>query len=258
MGTDPVPSGAPGALRRLLWPLVAALLVLAVLLALGSWQVARLNWKLDLIERVEQRVDDAPVAAPGPAEWSALTDDGWDYRPVKVTGRFLPGELYYYIALADPKGPLGGPGYLVYAPFAAREGYVVLVNRGFVPDRQRLPETRPGSAAPEGELTIEGLWRRNERGNFATVEADEKSGIWFVRESAKMAESLGVEGTLPVAPYTIDARASLTPPSGLPQAGETLVSFTNNHLQYAVTWFGLAAVLVVIFVVFARGQLRRP
>ncbi|WP_156884779.1 SURF1 family protein [Stappia stellulata] len=242
--------------RRLIWPVLATAAAFAILLTLGSWQVARLNWKLALIERVETRIDAAPVAAPGPDDWPALETDAWDYRPVEVRGRYLDGEVYYYIALSDARGPVGGPGYFVYAPFRTEDGFVVMVNRGFVPDGRRLPDTRADSAPPDGEVTLTGLWRRDERGNMFTLEAS--NGIWFVRDAREMAAALGVTGSdTPVAPYTIDARARHTPASGLPQAGETIVSFTNNHLQYVVTWYGLAFVLLAVFFAYARGEIRR-
>ncbi|SDT91965.1 SURF1 family protein [Stappia sp. ES.058] len=256
-GTKTSPSGPVRSLaRRLFWPALATAVAFAVLLTLGSWQVARLNWKLALIERVETRVDAAPVPAPGPAAWPDLETDDWDYRPVEVRGRYLDGEVYYYISLADARGETGGPGYFVYAPFRADRGFVVMVNRGFVPDGRRRPGTRPGSAAPGGEVTLSGLWRRDERGNMFTLEADK--GIWFVREARKMAAALGVsDPDTRIAPYSIDAGAEQTPASGLPQAGETIVSFTNNHLQYAVTWYGLALVLLAVFFAYARGEARR-
>lgn len=231
-----------------------SLIALAILLALGTWQVQRLNWKLELIDRVESRVEREPVAMPGPRAWPGLTDEEWDYRPIEVSGRYLPGEVHYYIALSDPRGDFGGPGYLVYQPFETDGGLVVMVNRGFVPDGMRSPETRPESLAGPEETTIVGLWRRNERGNFLTLAPDLDKGIWFVRDAREMAAALGHDGDN-VAPFTIDLIARFTPASGLPQAGETRVSFTNNHLQYAVTWYGLAAVLVVVFAVFVRRRL---
>jgi len=256
--TETPPAGAPtrSLARRLLWPAVAAVVSLVILLALGTWQVQRLAWKLDLIERVETRVDADPVPAPGPQDWADLSDAAWDYRPVTVRGRFLEGELYYYITLSEPQGTYAGPGYFVYAPFRTQDGYVVMVNRGFVPDGHERPEARPGSAPPQGDVALEGLWRRDERGNMFTLEADPDDGIWFVREARKMAASLGVTD-VPVAPFTLDLAARFTPAPGLPQAGETIVSFRNNHLQYAVTWYGLAAVLVVIFAAFARAEWRK-
>ncbi|MBM21189.1 MAG: surfeit 1 [Stappia sp.] len=235
---------------------VLSLIAFAILLALGTWQVQRLKWKLDLIERVEARGDAAPVAMPGPAAWPDLTDEEWDYRPIEVSGRFLLGEVYYFISLSDPRGDVGGPGYFVYQPFETEDGLVVMVNRGFVPDTRRLPETRPGSEADEGRTTIVGLWRRNEHGNFLTLAPDLGKRIWFVRDAREMAAELGQRGDN-VAPFTLDLTASFTPAGGLPQAGETIITFTNNHLQYVVTWYGLAAVLVVVYVVYVRRHLGR-
>ena len=97
---------------------------------------------------VEERIDLAPVDPPGPDAWAGIDEDAWDYRPVRLTGRFLDGEVYYYLALTEPRGTFGGPGYLVYAPFRTEAGPVVMVNRGFVPEARRLPETRPGSDGP--------------------------------------------------------------------------------------------------------------
>jgi surfeit locus 1 family protein len=243
--------------RRLLLPGLVAFVVFCALMALGTWQVMRLQWKLALIERVEERIDLAPVDPPGPDAWAGIYEDAWDYRPVRLTGRFLDGEVYYYLALTEPRGTFGGPGYLVYAPFRTEAGPVVMVNRGFVPEARRLPETRPGSEPPGGEVEIAGLWRRDERGNMFTLDADPKTQVWFVREAPKMAASLGIDDA-PLAPFSVDLRAEATPPGGLPQAGETLVSFRNNHLQYAVTWYGLGLVLVGVFIAFARSETRRP
>lgn len=254
MKTDATQAARRPAWRVLLWPTIAAVAGLAVLTGLGTWQLQRLAWKEGLIAQVGERLDLAPVAAPGPEEWSGFDTSRWDYRPVSLFGRFLPGELYYYIALGNAKGPLGGPGYLVYAPFETADGFVVMVNRGFVPDGKRLPEERPGSEAPSGDLEVKGLLRRAEVPNFLSVEPDLAERIWFVREPERMAGSLGVQGVA-VAPYSVDLDAAGTPDGGMPQAGETIVSFTNNHLQYAGTWFGLAAVLAVMYVVFARSRL---
>lgn len=243
--------------RRLLLPGLVALVVFCALMALGTWQVMRLQWKLALIERVEERLGLAPVDPPAPDAWAGIDEDAWDYRPVRLTGRFLDGEVYYYLALTEPRGTFGGPGYLVYAPFRTDAGPVVMVNRGFVPEARRLPESRPGSEPPGSEVEIAGLWRRDERGNMFTLDADPKTQVWFVREAPKMAASLGIDDA-PVAPFSVDLRAEATPPGGLPQAGETIVSFRNNHLQYAVTWYGLGLVLIGVFIAFARSETRRP
>lgn len=242
--------------RQILWPTVAAAIGFAVLVSLGMWQVDRLAWKENLIERVTERIGREPIAAPGPGAWQGFDEQAWDYTPVRMTGRFLPGEAYYFISLSKPNGPYQGPGYFVFNPFLSEEGWVVMVNRGFVPQEQRLAESRPGSEPPEGTVTVEGLLRRPEHPNFLSYEPDLDSGVWFVREPERMAHSLGVTER-DVAPYAVDLFAEEADGTALPRGGETIVSFRNNHLQYAGTWFGLAAVLVVVYAMFVRSRLAR-
>ncbi|MFN4010282.1 MAG: SURF1 family protein [Pannonibacter sp.] len=240
--------------RRLLVPGVFAVFGLAILLRLGFWQVDRLAWKEDLIRQVEQSLTLPASPAPAPSDWPATTAPGADYRKVEIRGRFLPGEVYYYNALTSPKGPYGGPGYFVHAPLQTAEGWVVMVNRGFVPDLYLDPAKRPGSAAPEGEMTVSGILRQGEAPNALTPAPDLSKRIWFARDPQAMAK--GLEVSAAVAPYVIDADAALTPPSGLPQAGETVVRFKNDHLGYALTWFGLAATLAGVYAAYAVSVLR--
>ncbi len=241
--------------RRLLWPTVAVIPAFVLLVGLGVWQLDRLGQKRALIEAVDQRITEAPVEAPGPDAWGSFDAAAWDYRPVAVRGRFLPGELYYYSALSQPQGRFGGPGYFVLAPFRTSDGWIVLINRGFVPDSMRDPAARLGSEPPDADIAVEGLLRRPEQPNVLTPAPDLGKRIWFARTPDAMARSLGLRDA-PIAPYTIDAGAEATPAGGLPQAGETVVRFSNNHLQYALTWFGLAAVLVAVFIAFARTRLQ--
>lgn len=242
-----------GPIRKLLLPAAAAAAALVILLSLGFWQLDRLAWKESLIAKVEGAVSDPAVEAPAPSEWGSLAEED-DYRHVRVIGTFLEGAVFYYIALADPAGPIGGPGVMVYAPFRTSDGWVVLVNRGFLP--QALPEDERRSAVlpPEGRLELTGLLRLSEKPNWTTPEPDMGDRIWFARDTEAMGEALGVEPAA-LAPYSIDLDAEFTPSSGLPQAGETIVRFKNDHLGYALTWFGLAATLVGVFLTYAAGIL---
>ncbi|WP_209000096.1 SURF1 family protein [Pannonibacter tanglangensis] len=253
--SDPQPA-ASGAMRRLLLPTLLGLAALAILLNLGLWQLNRLAWKEGLIRQVEQNLTLDPVAAPGPDRWATGAAPIGDYLRVRVTGAFLPGEAYYYNALTSPKGHYGGPGYFVHAPFRTDDGWIVMVNRGFVPDRFVAPDSRPGSAVPAGPVTLTGILRLGETPNMTTPAPDLARRIWFARDPAAMASALGATG--PTAPFVIDADAAFTPASGLPQAGETVVRFKNDHLGYALTWFGLAATLVGVYIAYAWSVLRRP
>lgn len=247
--------GRGKALRRLILPGACALLATTILAGLGTWQVQRLHWKEDLIARVEARVDGEPVPAPPPAAWDEFSIERWQFTPVEATGRFVPGELHVYIALTRPQGPLGGPGYFLISPFRTEAGWFVLVNRGFVPDAAKEAGARPGSAPPAGEVDLVGLVRESETPNFVTPEPNRDDNVWFARERAAMAAALNLPPAR-VAPYFIDAAASTTPPGGLPQAGETRLAFPNNHLQYAITWYGLALTCMAVFGAFAWRRLR--
>ena len=230
---------------------VAAAGALLVLLGLGTWQIQRLAWKTDLIARVEARLASAPEPIPPPSTWSALTPEEIEYRPVRLTGRFAPAvEFHVQIALTQPKGPRGGIGYFVLAPLTLDDGRIVIVNRGFVPAEAKDPSTRP--AIPDGQATVEGLMRPTEQRSWVAPADDPAKNVWFVRDPKVMAAAAGLDPDA-VAPFTVDAFAG--PPGSLPQGGETIVAFTNNHLGYAITWYGLAAALIAVYasLVFRQG-----
>lgn len=242
--------------------IVLALLVTGAFIALiglGTWQLQRLAWKEALIAAAKERPAAAAVAPPGPAAWPSFDIDEWNYRRVRLTGRYGDGEAYAWTALADPKGgDFAGPGYFVVAPFTLADGFTVLVNRGFVPEAAKDPASRPESLPPEGETTIEGIVRRDDPPSFVTPAPDPETGIWFSRDIPTMGAFFGVTG--PLAPYSVDLVATETPEAGLPQAGESQITFSNNHLQYALTWYGIAAALlgVVVAALWRRRSATGP
>ncbi len=215
------------------------------LVLLGNWQMRRRAWKLDLIARVAARVHAAPVAAPGPAEWPALTRERDEYRRVSVRGRFLAGRETPAQAVTAL-----GPGFWLMAPLATDRGFTVLVNRGFVPAAalEGGSPARPGAgprrsyplaqSAPQGEkaFRITGLLRLTEPGGAFLRSNDPAADRWYSRDVAAIAAArkLGV-----TAPYFIDADATPNP-GGPPIGGLTVIAFPNDHLGYALTWYGLA------------------
>jgi surfeit locus 1 family protein len=214
----------------------AVLAAIALFLALGVWQVQRLIWKRDLIERVEARLAAAPLPAPGPQAWDGLTRAADEYARVTATGRFLHDKEVRTLAVTER-----GAGYWVVTPLAGPD-FTVLVNRGFVPQDRRDPATREEGQV-SGAVTVSGLLRFSEPGGGFLRANDPSAGRWFSRDVPAIAATEGVEG--PVAPYFIDAAA--TPiPGGLPVGGLTVVSFRNTHLSYALTWFALAGGLAYL------------
>lgn len=207
---------------------LAAVVGVILLSGLGIWQVQRLQWKTDLIARVEARVHAAPVPAPGPGDWPAIDAQADEYRRVAVAGRYDFGAELLAKAVTTQ-----GSGYWVMTPLATDDGWRVWINRGFVPDDSRDPAAR---SQPEGEQQVTGLLRISQPGGGFLRANDPKAGRWFSRDVAAMSAAQGVTQ---VAPYFIDADAQGAADS-LPVGGLTVVSFRNSHLSYALTWFALA------------------
>ncbi|EJZ19270.1 SURF1 family protein (plasmid) [Rhizobium sp. Pop5] len=222
-------------------------LLAAALAALGTWQVQRLAWKRDLITRVDQRVHAASVPAPGRADWDKVNPADDEYRRVTVAGMLANDkETLVYASTAV------GPGYWVMTPLTIAGGTSILINRGFVPTERRDPASRR-----EGELSgpieITGLMRMTEPKGSLLQSNDIAADRWYSRDVAAIAEKRGI-GV--VAPYFIDADATPNP-GGLPVGGLTVIHFPNNHLVYAVTWYGLAAMVLGLLGFILRGEIGR-
>ena len=242
------------------WALVG-LVLFSVFVALGTWQVQRREWKLDLIARVNSRVHASPVVAPGPAEWPRVTAVDSEYRHVKVSGTFLNTAETLVQALTDL-----GSGYWVLTPLRQPDGSLVLVNRGFVPPERR-ERAAHGASEEETQATVTGLLRISEpRGNFLRYN-DPAHELWYSRDVHAIVAARGLKGR--VAPYFIDADAGETSaaaaalaPNGAmadprPIGGLTVVVFRNAHLSYALTWYALALLVVGAAWIVVREERRR-
>ena len=213
---------------------IAALVGFAVLMGLGTWQIHRLAWKRALIERVEARIHEAPAAPPATQHWSRVSAQDYEYRRVILRGHYRNDRETLVQAVTAL-----GAGFWVLTPFRTHDGYDVLVNRGFVPPAHRWPATR-AKGQIEGETTVIGLLRMSEPlGGFlhSNVSAHDR---WYSRDVPAIASARGL---VHCAPYFVDAEATEPVIALAPQGGMTAVSFPNNHLQYALTWFALASML---------------
>ena len=201
------------------WPAALALaVVIAGLLALGTWQVRRLAWKRALIAQVEGRVHAAPVAPPRTIRGA---EDA--YWRVAVRGRYLPRDTYVRAVTER------GAGFWVLTPLAAADGRTILINRGFRPKRD--------AAAQTGPTRIVGLLRVSEPAGGFLQSNQPAADRWFSRDVAAIATRRGLGA---VAPYFVDAEAT-APGARMPVGGLTVVRFSDNHLVYALTWYALAA-----------------
>lgn len=224
-----------------------SLLGVLVFVGLGIWQLERRVWKLDLIARVDQRIHAPVIDAPGPQDWGGLSAPDYEYRHVRLAGRFLGGANTLVQAVTE----LGG-GYWVLTPMHSDRGFTVLVNRGFVP-QERKAEFERENAALTSPATVDGLLRVSEPGGGFLRSNDPAANRWYSRDVAAIAKARGLTG---VAPYFIDAGGS-----GLdswPRGGLTVVTFRNSHLAYALTWFALAAMLAFALARPVLASRRRP
>jgi len=240
-----------GKRRGLLVPGVAALCALVVLLWLGTWQIERKAWKEALIATVTERFAAPPVRLPPPAEWPRLDPSNDEFRRVGFSAEWLNDqEALVYTTGSSLRADAAGPGYWVFTP-ARVPGGIVMVNRGFVPEGRQDPATRPDGRTA-GPADIVGVMRWPETPGLFTPAGDPARNLWFARDPAAMAAAKGLGA---VAPFYIE-QESPSVPGGLPQVGKLQPSLPNNHLGYALTWYGLALVLVVGFGIWAAGRRR--
>lgn len=238
------------------WSFIVFMLILiGIFLYLGTWQMQRLGEKEALIAAVEQRSHLPPEPLPAVADWPSIVPADYDFRPVSLTGRFVPEQtIEVFTAIPDPKGKFSGPGYWVVTPFVLDRGGVVFVNRGFVPEA-RAADFANDPATPAGTVTISGLARQPEEGGSFTPAAEPEKRIDWIRNPERLAAMLDPSLT-PVLPLYVDLPAADA--GALPQGGETVMEFPNRHLEYAVTWYGFAAITPILLGFWIWRQRRPP
>jgi len=240
------------AIKGLALPGALSLLALAVLISLGNWQMQRLAWKEDLIARASERSAMTPAHLPKLSEWN---DPRWreaEYRPFVAVGTFRHElEVQVYTVLSDAKGTYSGAGYWVLTPLELADKTYVIVNRGFVPLDRKDPATR-AKGQVTGEIPVTGFLRAAEEANYFTPANDPLKQAWYRRAPDEIARAYNLKN---VAPFLLDEILDYRK-GDLPQPNETKLTFTNNHLGYALTWYGLACTLIGVFFVFARQRLK--
>nr|WP_276314721.1 SURF1 family protein [Rhizobium changzhiense] len=218
---------------------ILVLIALAILISLGTWQVERLHWKEGLIADIAARQAAAPVPL---ADIEAMAAAGGDieYRKVTATGRYINNKERHFFATWR-----GQTGYYIYTPLEFADGRILFVNRGFVPYDNKEPEMRMQGQLTD-QQTVTGLAREKLPGkpSWVVPDNDVAKNIFYWKDLDVMAESVGLEKAS-VIPFFVDADSTPNP-AGLPIGGVTQVDLPNDHLQYAFTWYGLAAVLVVV------------
>ena len=223
-----------GRLRRLLGPAVMTAAMLAVLLGLGTWQVQRLHWKQALLARIARAEAAPPIPLPANPR---------PFTKVAATGRLRNdlSALYGAEVQDTSSGPQLGARLIV--PLERQGAEPVLVDRGWVPSNRRQPIAQPG-----GQVTIEGYVRPGDKPGLFSARDDPAARLFYTLDPAAIGMALGLPR---VAPFVLVAMGP-PPPEHWPAPAHHLPRPPNNHLAYAITWYGLAVSLVVIFVIWAR------
>lgn len=231
---------------------IVLLVVFAILVSLGSWQLRRLEWKEGLIETIEQRIRQDPAELETVlATWRDTGDV--EYYPVRLTGSFRHDREQHFLATHK-----GQSGWYLYTPLEMADGTVVIVNRGFVPFDFKDASERPWNPV-DGKVSISGLARNPlfEKPGWVVPENTPADTTWYWKDFAGMAETMGVEGDR-LAPFFVDVSMAENQLASGPIPGVTRIALPNSHLEYAVTWFGLAAALLVTAAFVVWRGLRRP
>jgi len=233
--------------RGLLLPAAIAFLVLV---GLGTWQLERKSWKEALITSLTERFAAPPEALPPAAAWQSLNPASDEFRHVTFSAEFDHAkEALVYAAASAFRPDASGLGYWVFTPARLADGRLLFVNRGFVPEGRRDPGTRSGGQI-SGPVTIMGAMRWPTGRHWFTPNDDAAHNLWFTPDLAAIGAAKGLTA---VAPFYVEQEAPV-PPGGLPQPGKLVVRLPDNHMQYAVTWYGLAIVLAVVFAAWARSS----
>ncbi len=237
-------------LRNLLWPGLCAVVAFAILVWLGGWQMQRLQWKSDILAKIAARVHAAPTPLPPPSQWQKLADSDYEYTRVHVSGTFdHTREALIFRSIGDDSRQ---PGYHVITPLRITgTDHHILINRGFVTEAMKTPASRAAGQI-EGEQQITGLLRALEARTPFTPDDRPDIGLWFTRNPQAIARYINVDNA---APFSIDADGSAHP-GGWPKGNTTVVNIRNDHLAYAMTWYGLAATIIIVFGVFAWSRIK--
>jgi surfeit locus 1 family protein len=230
--------------------MLVALAAFLILIALGTWQLQRKSWKDGLIATLAANLAEAPTALPAAATWRDLAPEANEFRRVTFSATLLHDrEALVYTSGSSFRPDVSGPGYWVLTPARLADGRIVVIDRGLVPEGRQDPATR-AEGNVGGPIEITGVLRwPDARGMFMPADQPAKN-LFFARDPQAIAAAKGVSD---VAPFFVEQE---TPPApgGLPKAGPVKPSLPNYHLQYALTWYGLAAVLAGVFAFWLRGR----
>ena len=237
-----------------------AIFTLAMVVAfvgLGIWQLQRRVDKHALIAALTERLAAEPAALPDASQWRALNPARDEFRRVRFTASYEPApDAMVYSSGSAVREDVSGPGTWAFMPARLPGGETVVINTGFVANTMldRAQEDRAVKPLVSGaQVILTGYLRFPEAAGALTPAEDAKKRLWFTRDHLVMARVLGWGD---VAPFYVDLESPV-PDSSVPKPGPLTVHLKDDHLQYAITWFGLAGAVVIAFLVWIRAQRRR-
>ncbi|WP_116132533.1 SURF1 family protein [Tropicimonas sp. IMCC34043] len=221
-------------MRRYIFPLLVGLFGAAALIALGVWQLQRLDWKRGILAEIEGRIVADPVALPSHPDPAADR-----YLPVEVTGETGPRELDVLVSTHDV-----GAAFRIVTAFTLDDGRRILLDEGIVPAEAK------DAPRPPAHLTVIGNLHWPDEHDSFTPDNDTAANYWYARDVDTMAAELGTE------PVLVVARQIIGPDVGVTPLPVDTAGIPNNHLGYAIQWFGMAAVWLGMTALLLRRMAR--
>lgn len=235
---------------------IFTLLMVAVFAGLGIWQLQRRVEKHALIAALTERLAAAPEALPQAPQWRTLTPARDEFRRVSFVASYEPApDAMVYSSGSAVREDVSGPGTWAFIPARLPSGETVVINAGFVPNTMQDREQQDRAVKrfiTGAPVTLTGYLRFPEAAGLLTPAEDSRKRLWFTRDHLAMARALGWGE---VAPFYIDLETPV-PDSGVPKPGPLTVHLKDDHLQYAITWFGLAGAVMVAFGLWLRARRR--
>jgi cytochrome oxidase assembly protein ShyY1 len=230
------------------------LLMLALFVGLGIWQLQRRVEKHALIAALTERLAAAPVSLPASSQWSALTPGRDEFRRVRFTAMYEPvPDAMVYSSGSAVRDDISGPGTWAFMPARLLGGETVVINAGFVQNTMQDRNQQDRAVAnlvTHAPVMLTGYIRFPESAGLLTPSENRAKRLWFTRDHLAMAGALGWGE---VAPFYVDLEQPV-PANGIPKPGPLQVHLNDDHLQYAITWFTLAGAILIAFGLWIRSR----
>lgn len=223
--------------RPMLWPSIFSIITFIILCCFGTWQIKRLYWKEALIQRYITESQSKPISNLSEVSNSELNE----FKAVEISGKFLHNNEIYITG----KTYEGNAGFHVVTPFKMENNKIVLINRGWVSEGYKNPNKRKFSLT-KGLVKLKGIIRYPQNKGYFVPENDGKNGFWFTIKPNQIFDFINITSNPIIDKYYIDALRigeKLTLPIGV----DGKPKFRNQHLSYAITWYGLALSLLFVY-----------